>query len=202
MEMSKPGGVMSQDMVLQPTFPLKGTRIDQKYSIVQTATPNQTISSSNAGPSFAYVNFTLSLLDQVSSLTAVFDQYRIKLVEVSFRPRMTFESSASANTGQFITVVDVDDSAVLSSMAQAADYQTALIGRGLDSQRRVFIPHCAIAAYGAGTFTSYANVASPWIDCSSTGVVHYGLKTAWSQTDSVYSIDFTVRVSADFRNVR
>lgn len=137
----------------------------------------------------------------MSSLTAVFDQYRIPLIEVCFRPRANFEYSASANTGQLITVIDLDDSVPLTTMGQAADYANALIGRGIDSQRRVFRPHCALAAY-SGTFTSYANVASPWIDCTSSGVIHYGVKTAWSQTDSVYSVDFTVRILAEFRNVR
>jgi hypothetical protein len=195
-------GMVSQNPgVIEPRFPLSSTLINKTFKLVQTAPQLVTITSSAAMATFSFVNFTFSLMDNVAAWQTVFDQYRVPLLQISFRPRATFESANTANTGTFVTVVDVDDSTALTTIAGAMDYATAVVGRGLDAQTRTFVPHAAIAAY-SGAFTSYANIKSPWIDCASPGVFHYGVKTAWSITDAAYIIDVTTRVVLEFRNVR
>jgi hypothetical protein len=187
--------------VREPRFPLASTLINKTFKVVQTCPQLTTFTSSVAGPSFSFISFYFGLLDNVAAWASVFDQYRILKLQVSFRPRMNFESSSTANTGTFITVVDVDDSTALTTIAAAMDYATAVVGRGIEEQTRTFVPHLALAAY-SGAFTSYANVEPTWIDCASTGVLHYGVKTAWSQTDAAYIIDSTTRVYLEFRNIR
>jgi len=124
------------------------------------------------------------------------------MVETTFRPRVTMvAASATTNPGILVTVVDNDDSNNLTSFAQAEDYENAIVGTGIQCQTRTQVPHAAVAAY-SGAFSSFANVASPWIDCTSAGVVHYGIKTAWSTTDIVYTTDITNRYWFEFRNVR
>jgi len=182
-------------------MPLASTINTKVYDIIQhTGTP-VTISSSTTLATFGIVNFYLNLLDQATQLAAVFDQYRVMMMEVSVLPRVNTEYLPAVNTGLLTTVIDYDDSTALTTTAQAYDYENALTGRGLDPQKRTFIPHIAVASY-SGSFTSYANRAQQWIDCSSGGVFHYGLKTAWSPTDAVYTCDLVTRVWMQFRNVR
>jgi len=201
MQESRPG-VLAAEGVMEPKFPLRYTGLNVPFNLIQTqAASGISLTSSTTVPTFTATNFTLSGLDQAASLQAVFDQYRIKMIEVSFHPRVSQESSTSANTGIFTTVVDVDDSTTLSSIGSANDFSTALTGRGFDSQVRTFVPHVAGAVY-SGAFTSFSNLTSPWIDTLSPNVQHYGIKTAWSSTDSVYTFDASVRVWYQFRNVR
>lgn len=158
------------------------------------------ISSSSGATYYAY-NFQVGNLDQIASFTALFDQYRIRLVEVMFVPRVTVNNATSSNFGLFSSVVDYDDSNALTSVAQAYDYQNCLTSSGLDGHYRKFIPHIAEAAY-AGSFTSYANKSAPWIDAASANVQHYGVKTAWTQTDAAYTMDMVVHLHIEWRNLR
>jgi hypothetical protein len=196
---SRPG-FSAQEKVMDINFPIAQSLGNNVYSCIQTGNMS-TVSSSASANVYASFYVTLSQLDQYASLVAVFDQYRICAVEITFRPRISQESSNSANTGSFATVIDVDDAASLTSFAQAEDYQTCLIGRGFESQVRTFVPHAAVALY-TGSFSGYGNVSSPWIDTSSSTVQHYGVKAAWTATDSIYVMDYTTRFYLQFKNVR
>lgn len=194
-------GVVRTAGVLEPIFPTRQTVLNCTYSIIQTSISGQTLVSSTTVPTYGAIYFTLNSIDQSAQLTSVFDQYRIDMVEVCFKPRITMPTTASQNTGLFSTVVDVDDNNTLTSVNAAYDYENCVSGKGSEEQRRTLVPHCALAAY-SGAFTSYANVASPWIDANSPAVVHYGVKTAWTVTDAVYTTDVLVRYKITFRNVR
>jgi hypothetical protein len=202
MVVSRAGSSSRASGVLEPRFPLLSTVQNKVYSFVQTTASPVTMSSSVSGTSYGNVNFILNLIDQYTSFTGLFDQYRIRMVETRFVPRVNMvAASAVTNTGQFVTVVDNDDSNNLTSFAQAEDYENAVTGTGYQAQTRTQVPHAALAAY-SGSFSSYANVASPWIDCTSPTVQHYGCKMAWTGTDQVYVMDITNRYWFEFRNVR
>jgi len=179
----------------------KVSKNDTVLPIVQTylysASP---LTSSASVSTFGALYFTVGALDQISSLTALFDQYRINEIEVWIMPRTT-NNTVTSNTGLQATVVDYDDETVLGTFASALDYTNVVVGTGIEGQYRRFKPHAAIAAY-SGTFASYANEESPWIDAASTGVRHYGVKTAWTTTDIPYSSDIMVRLHTEWRNVR
>jgi hypothetical protein len=180
----------------------RAVRNDNKvYKFVQTDNVQVFATSSVAVATFSVFNFTLANLDQVASFQTLFDQYRIAKIEFATVPRMTGAPTATTNTALFASVIDYDDATALGTFEAATDYQSVLTSSGSDGHFRTFIPHCAIAAY-SGTFVSYANVPAPWIDCASPGVIHYGIKTAWGITDSVYVMDALFRVTLEFRNVR
>jgi len=142
--------------------------------------------------------FSVSALDQISPLVALFDQYRIDLIELWF----SAEGSAAATaTGNFATVIDYDDFNVLSTYAQALDYVNVVSTMMGVSHYRKFVPHIAMAAY-SGAFTSFANVTSPWIDAASPSVQHFGVKVAATVTSAVVSYDLTYRLHTSWRNVR
>jgi len=103
--------------------------------------------------------------------------------------------------GRVHTVVDYDDSSSITP-AQALDYSNCIISGPGDTQVRSFRPHLATAAYAGGVFTSFANQQDCWLDCSSSGVVHYGLKVAVSPTSVAVTFDSAVRVWFQFRNSR
>jgi hypothetical protein len=147
-------------------------------------------------PAAASVYFTLSALDQSSSLTTVFDQYRIVMIESTFYPQ-----SAAPPNGLVTSVIDYDDASTLASVGQALDYSNAMTVIGSVGFTRTFRPHCAVAAY-SGAFTSFANEESPWIDCASASVQHYGIKLASTPTSSVIVYNAINRLWLQFRNVR
>jgi len=162
--------------------------------------PNSPFTSSALSATFGGLAFMVSSLDQISSLTALFDQYRIIEIEVWIIPRTT-NNTVTSNTGLLATVVDYDDDTVLGTLGAALDYTNVVVGTGIEGHYRRFKPHAAMAAY-SGAFSAFANVESPWIDAASTGVRHYGLKSVWTATDIAYNSDILVRLHTEWRNVR
>ncbi len=156
------------------------------------------LSSSNSAAVFASQYFTVSALDQITHLTAIFDQYRIVLVEIWLCPQQDESLSYDVNLA---SVIDYDDATALTTYASALDYVNVVSTNGLVAHYRKFVPHCSLAAY-SGSFTSNANVAAPWIDAVSTSVQHYGFKVALSQSTQVLSYDMTYRLTTEWRNVR
>jgi hypothetical protein len=159
-----------------------------------------TISSSTTLPTFSASYFTMAAVDQVASLTVCFDQYQIHMVEVSFLPS-TCTTGVGNSEGLFRSVIDYDDAAALTTIQQAADYSNCIVTPGYKKQIRTFVPHVAVASY-AGSFTGYTNIMAPWIDFSTTGVQHYGVKIAWDNTTTVSTYIQSARLWIKVRNVR
>jgi hypothetical protein len=174
--------------------------IDNKvYNITQSFLSTAILTTSTTVPTFGAAFISLSLFDQVTQLAAVFDQYRIKEVEIWTLPRVI--QSANAPT-EYATVIDYDDSNNLTSYQQACDYQNCVETSIYQGHYRRFQPHAAIAAYGSSVFTSFGNVKDLWIDAASTGVAHYGLKLAAASTTTAVTIDLIIKCHFQFRNVR
>lgn len=194
------------DRVFNPIgkpFSLPVLRLENSVFTVAEEFKLSAIISSSSADTFTATAFTVSSLYAISALTTLFDQYRIKSVEWMCVPRQAGYSGASTTyvPGLFVSVLDFDDSTALTAVAAALNYQNAMVTNGQDGHYRKFVPHAAIAAY-SGAFTSYVNVTAPWIDAASTGVDHYGVKTAWQQTDAVYTMDVVVRLTTEWRNSR
>jgi len=172
-----------------------------EFRVVQTVESLAYATASNAVATFTTLTFSVGALDQITPLTALFDQYRIELVEVWLTPRMTAANGIALNFGQFHSVIDFDDNNSLTTVPQALDYENCVFGAGCVGHYRRWVPHIAMAAY-SGAFTSFANVTSPWIDAASSAVQHYGLKTAWTVCDGAYIYDIQYRLHTVWRNVR
>lgn len=173
----------------------------QVIRVNQSADFTAILSSSVTLETFFARSFQLSDLDQVSSLTAVFDQYRIDMIEFWLVPRSIDSTSNTSSHGLLTTVIDYDDATALTTTGQANDFNNALTSSGLNGHYRKFKPHIALAAY-TGVFTSFANADAGWIDAASTGVQHYGIKGALTVTDAVYVYDAFARYHLSFRNLR
>jgi len=172
----------------------------QVYTFQQDAFVPAFLTSSSTLEVDDAISFTLAGINNVTSFTNIFDQYRIAGLEVWLTPRITVTNTASENTGTLWSTIDYDDAnSTLISYLQ--EYENALFGPGTLSHYRKFVPHAAVAAF-SGTFTSYANVEAPWIDSVSTAVQHYGFKAGITVTDAAYVFDLTVRYTLQFRNTR
>jgi hypothetical protein len=150
---------------------------------------------------FGAYYFTLSTVTDVSSLSNVFDQYRVTEMEIWLDSNLTENSSPSQGFGRLLTIVDYDDEAVPTSMGSLSDYTNCMATNALVGHYRRFTPHIAVAAY-SGAFTSYANETAPWIDTASANVRHYGFKYGIDVQTSVLTYKLNVRVKVQFRNVR
>lgn len=179
------------------------------YDCIKTSESLQQITQSSSAAVFGTLNFQLQNQDpDYAQLAAVFDQYRIREVEVLFRPRITEAvSNATSNAGmggQLTTVIDYDDSSNLATVAAALAYTTAITTPLTVSQRRCLIPKMAVAAYGGGTFSSYANLSNEWCDAASATVVHFGLKYAIDigLTGYLQTYDVVMRTHFQWRSSR
>jgi hypothetical protein len=166
-----------------------------------------------ADPCFAAF-FTLNDITQVNTLTSLYDQYRIREIEVIFTPLLNQQNEVTS--AQQLNVpdyslyytLDFDDAAVVSPLVDLMEYEGIkrhdVLNKG--PVKIKFKPHVAIAAYVASAFSSFANQSNEWIDCASPSVQHYGIK--WgipcpiSATYAQPTFSTTCRYLIDFRTVR
>jgi hypothetical protein len=177
-------------------------RWDNKpYHIIRSFNLSTVITTNAATVSFAGIYFTLTNVDLTDGLTTVFDQYRIVEVECALS---AFPGAAGTQevleSSQWASCIDFDNATPPTAYAQILDEPSALWGTAASGHYHRWRPHCALGAY-AGAFTSYANVVSPWIDCVSSAVQHFGLKVAALPSTTNYTIVGGGRYSLQFRNV-
>jgi hypothetical protein len=146
------------------------------------------------------------MADQWAQLAYVFDQYRIEAVEVTFRPQFTsngMEAGTNILVPTLYTVVDYDDANAI-PITNLRQYDSCLQSL-YETQVRRFTPHCAAAMYQASAFSGYGNVTAPWIDASTPGVQHFGVKYAITAGNAGQTVlqnwTITVRAKMSFRNV-
>jgi hypothetical protein len=195
-----PDGTTYTQMMAQPASSIMKD-LKQRYSCVQTFCVQSWFSSSASVPTFTYINCILNQIDQYATFVSLFDQYRFLECEVWITPQVSAAVSSS-HTGSIFTVLDYDDSTVLTTIGQAQDYASCVVSPQTTGHYRRFTPHAALAAYAPSAFTSFANVASPWLDTSSYSVTHYGVKVACSISSTPSVFDLQIRMRVQFKNVR
>jgi hypothetical protein len=183
-------------------FP-NGNKYDNKpVDVVDGGRVANVLVTSTTINSFGALAFTLSgVLPDYANWVAVYDQYRIVAVEVTFIQNNNAGTS-NAVQGEIFSVIDYDDTNNLGSLSDAMAYPNVVICNLNDTVVRSFKPHVAVGLYGGSTFTSYGNRADQWIDAASPGVPHYGIKWAATPTQSVIEYDAMVRMHVQFRNPR
>lgn len=160
--------------------------------------------------SFTTAALSFKLSDFASSdVTALFDQYRFNAVEVKMIPRVTDRSPDTSIPPPYLfTAIDYDDAAAITAISDILQYANCQSHPWDKSFVRRFRPNVALAAYGGGVFSSYANKTLQWIDVASTGVEHYGFKvsTAAYSTSLNTAVrpvwDIVVKAYLEFKSVR
>jgi hypothetical protein len=134
-----------------------------------------TIASQASADTKVALYFSLS---QAGVSSGYWDQYKILAVRVTIAPDQNAIGLYTNSTTIFnplYCVLDFDDTAVLSSVANAEAYSNCVVLNAGESTDRLFRPRMALSAY-SGSFGGFANVADTWIDASSSTVQHYGMK--------------------------
>jgi hypothetical protein len=176
---------------------MNGLKMDNiPYKFCDTLTIESSFVTNTSVPTFKSYLWSWSDVANAGNYVALFDQYRITQVEFWTFPTVM----AGSISGLYKSVVDYDNASNLSSLAAADEYQNVHVTTLGSGHYRRITPHAAIAAY-AGAFTSFANVASPWIDCSNQGVQHYGIKLAVDvTTGGAFAFDVITKYYLEFRN--
>lgn len=130
---------------------------------------------------------TLDALPDYTEFTALFDQYKILRMTLTLRAFQTTSLNNSSGGQQCLSVihygiVDYDDAVVFTPNnpgVQLMRERSTFRERNffsLKPYKRTIRPRIAMSAYGAGAFSSYANMKSQWIDSNSPSVQMYGFK--------------------------
>jgi len=172
-------------------MPTNGLSLEQGIQLECAFTVQGFLTSSGVSgtPAFAGRSFALSDFSSVTNLTSVFDQYRFDQIEVWLDPHSVNGNSAWPD---LYSAVDLDDGNNPTTVASVENRTGALIGNGIDGHYHKWVPHVAFAVY-SGAFTSFASVPHTWIDCASSSVQHYGLKTAAVSNGSAIVYNLNVR---------
>lgn len=134
------------------------------------------VSTDNTG---AYV-FTLGDLPNYAEFTALFDEYMMCAISISFVPAITgMDGNPIATTvslPNFCTVIDHDDNTAPTNLATILQYENFKRTRLNVTHTRYFVPRIAVNVYRAGLTSGFGSRSKQWIDCSNTDIAHYGLK--------------------------
>lgn len=141
-----------------------------------------TISEDTLSTTYGGTYFYLGQVPGSSEFTALFDQYRIRKIDLHFYPnQQSFTSStgASAVTNiptRIVTAFDYDDSVAPSSLNELREYSTAQVNTMVERFSRSIKPAVSIMAYEGVGATGYCPKWDQWISTNDPGVPHYGLK--------------------------
>lgn len=163
------------------------------------------------------ISFTLSQVQGFADFVALYDQYRIRSVEVKYTPitlnigNLNAAGQSSMQVCTLASVIDYDDSIDLPDVSIARQYSSCLIrqyGEEPYTTRRKFTPASLVQLYRTLTTTGYSSKYGQWIDVATNDVPHYGMKFLLSlpavcntgDTNMGYQID--VQYELEFRNSR
>jgi len=142
--------------------------------------------------------FSVSQLAETASWTAVFDEYRITAIEVELEFPMTESTSITQDAGRYVSVIDTDDATVPTNLDLLTAYSCAVESSVTQKHYHRWAPGVAVDLY-TGAFGGFGNVTSPWIDCGSTTVLHYGLKYGCTPGAAVGTMVMTYKFHVEFR---
>lgn len=176
-----------------------------------------TVSSAAGAGTYGSVVISLSLCPNFGKLAAVFDTFKIPMIQVRFFPvytQVNYTGAATPITAapfELLTAIDYDDGTAPVATDQIRSYQSCMESKFTQYHERSYRPCVANSLYTGTAFTGYGRIRSPWIDCStstltqSSIVQHYGLKyaigpdTGLGVTIQLYQLQATVILK--FKNV-
>lgn len=156
------------------------------------------------------VGFKLSSLPGYSEFTTLFDQFRIKQVRMTWRPRYNqapMTVNPDATCPKLVVVPDYNDASLLNNINQYLQYEEASMELLDHPITRVFRPRPSMAVYNNVVTTGYALPdTAPWIDTQSSGVEHYACKWAftWPLVGTgtpLATVDLEIQYTIELRGV-
>lgn len=154
----------------------------------------------------AGLSFSLGQLPDFTDFTSLYDQYRINKVVVKLIPKVTQAvleggvAMLNQNLQQVHSAIDYDDVTAPNSISDLTQYQNHRMSRGNQIHTRVFVPK-ALTTIGA---VSSAPKAKQWLDTSTSGIQHRGMKLfipAPNSTGTTLYYDLECTMYLSFKNV-
>jgi len=170
----------------------------------------------NSSDQFKSLEFSLNNCAQSVTFAALYDQYKITKIVVTFTPMITAAVTTDVSStltavngsGIFATVIDYDGGTALTTLDQMREYQTykqqPVISTFLHTRTWVPRTNASIQDVGGGVSSS-DNRAGRWLDCGNTNVVHYGLRLYMDQRSNIYNtqqFEVSAKYYLSFRQVR
>lgn len=158
---------------------------------------------------FNNISFILASVPGYTEFTSLYDQYRINGVKITLIPRgnqsdIGAASTTAAQSVGIFSVVDYDDTSLLTSLNQALQYQNCKMTRTHQQHSRYLKPRVEVNALSS-TAPGNANVmpVRGWVDCDFPNTPHQGVKYVFQQSpNSVQTFDVKVDYYLAFKNVR
>lgn len=143
--------------------------------------------------------FTLNMLPNYAEFTALFDQYRLNAVAITFIPKFTEVVVTAPTDVGFYSVIDRNDQTNLASVAAACEYENMKRTRLSQYHKRYFklstLQDTGIVGSSAVCTTKY----SPWINTANADITHLGLKTIAEATGLGGNLIVDVRITLYFQ---
>jgi len=153
------------------------------YDLVNATTVLNLVSSSSAAVYGCFI-FRLSDLPDYSEYCAMFDQYRIVGVKLTFFPQQTDASVGIGATTPIIhTAIDRNDGGGISTEANFLQYDQVKTHK-FDRQFSIYIkPKVDVVVWNNNVASGYAT-GSPWLSTSYPSIQYFGLKYLIPQVSS------------------
>lgn len=162
---------------------LSGTSAEGSYN----ATNGQLTGPSSTASDNLYfaLRFQIADIQNITSMAALFDSYRINKVVVKFIPTQPDTTGTGYGTPAGLippllcTVIDRDDVTVPSSLSELEQYESYKETPATSKHTRALVPALAQQAYkSSGTTIAYTQTYKKWCDFAQTDVDHYGIHGA------------------------
>jgi hypothetical protein len=176
------------------------------YNFKRTCELTNIATTPSVSPCIFTYQFKFSDLPNTTDFSGLFDQYRIKGVKITFYPvsNVAYSTSASAAPmpiGEFYTVLDFDDAGTPANLNELLQYGTLRRSYFNRPHKRYLKPLATQSGVyqAGGVTTGYRSLpSSTWFDMANIDVLYYGIKGAYSISDSSLMIKETIRVTATY----
>lgn len=158
-------------------------------------------------PAVGSYYFSLSQLPQSSEFTALFDEYRIMAVRITFYPptntawSVTGATSEPQPIGEFYTAIDYDSIPTPTGTNDLLQYQTCKRTWFNRPHTRYFKPRASQYGLvdGAASNTGYTSLShKTWLDMATPTARYYGLLVIWANSNSSTVRQQLIRVTATY----
>ncbi len=162
------------------------------------------ITSTSAAEGLYAFSFALSDVADYLSYVAVWDVYKIREIVITVVP-LTLASAPATGPGYAFAYIspDFDDATTPANAVAMLSYASLAVLAPNDRYSFKFQPGVDIATTtsAAASINGVYNKKSPWLDCSSPSIPHYGVKAAVTQSTSTNLTQWNVfcRYTIDFK---
>ncbi len=149
------------------------------------------------------INFQISDLPQITTFSALFDQYRIKHVVASFRSTATqvYWGNSSGDVPTITTAIDYNDN--FAAAVPAKEFSTAVTLPMTTSFVRALTPRTAVPVYNGVTSAYMLGPLDAWLDITYPAIPHYSIvvNTGTTSIDNQFVYIVDVIYTIEFRAV-